>query len=69
MEATTCNVSAAHGGESEKAQFQCHLEQLARKPELLTFLVMVPESATVRVLHLPFDYRAPFNSESTEWDR
>ena len=61
-------MSIACGGDTKQAQFQGHLEQLVRQPELLTFLVMVPESATVRVLQSLFEYRSPFDLESIKWD-
>ena len=44
------------------------LEHLVWRPELITLLIMVPESAMVRVVHLPFEYQAPFDSETAKLD-
>ena len=55
LEAARCGQGVDRGGETGQAQLQAHLERLARRPELVTFLIMVPESALVRVIHSPFE--------------
>mgnify|MGYP003327139051 CR=1 FL=1 len=68
LEAARCNVYEGWRSTVGAEDLQQHLERLARRPELITLLVMVPESAMVRVLHSPFEYRAPFDAESNKWD-
>ena len=68
LEATRCGQGVERNGTAEQEQLRAQLIRVARRPELVTFLVMVPECAVVRVVHSPFEYRAPLDSESAEWD-